>query len=251
MVYTNEERIDRICDREACVQLINRHSIYYSNDQRRQELSDLWVRRPEHQKTAALGYNNGWYVGLEEIARHYVAEREDQLYERLAPYCADGCVESCRSNLGLGASAMHTSTTPLVYLADDGKTARYQGYQLGYQSVGRPDGTAESFLEFGLLYADLLKEEGEWKIWHLVMEHDHTVEVGTAYSDVPVRRPDAEDPLARDYGAPTIGRTVYNPLFGWEYVWQDMPRPYETYRDSEGYGPGGNLGKPYYERERR
>ncbi len=44
---------------------------------------------------------------------------------------------------------MHTSTTPLVYIADDGRTARYQGYQLGYQSTGRPDGTAESYLEFG------------------------------------------------------------------------------------------------------
>lgn len=251
MIYTNEERIDRICDREACVQLINRHSVYYSNDQRREELNDLWVRRPENRKTAALGYNNGWYVGMEEIARHYVVEREAQLYERLEPYCAEGKAESCRTNLGLGASAMHTATTPLVYIADDGKTARYQGYQLGYQSVGRPDGTAESFLEFGLLYADLIREEGEWKLWHLVMEHDHTVEVGTAYADVPVRRPDAEDPLARDYGRPTVQRTVYNPLFGWEYVWQDMPRPYDSYRPSESYGPEGMLGKPYYERERR
>ena len=45
--------------------------------------------------------------------------------------------------------------------------------------------------------------------------------------------------------------TVYDPLYGWEYIWQDMPRPYETYREREGYGPGGDLGKPYYERERR
>ena len=63
MVYTNEERIDRIWDREACVQLINRHSIYYSNDWRRRELDDLWVTRPDLQKTASLGYNNGYHVG--------------------------------------------------------------------------------------------------------------------------------------------------------------------------------------------
>ena len=174
MVYTNEERIDRIWDREECVQLINRHSIYYSNDWRRRELSELWVSRPEHQATASLGYNNGFYVGMDEIARHYVAEREEQLYERLKPYQQAEGVELCRANLGLGASAMHTSTTPLVYIADDGKTARYQGYQLGYQSVGRPDGTAESYLEFGLIYADLVKEDDSWKIWHLVLEHDHT-----------------------------------------------------------------------------
>lgn len=251
MVYTNEERIDRIWDREKCVQLINRHSIYYSNDWRRRELDDLWVTRPELRETASLGYNNGYHVGMEAIARHYVVEREAQLYERLKPYQQAEGVELCRENLGLGASGMHTSTTPLVYIADDGKTARYQGYQLGYQSVGHPDGTAESFLEFGLIYADLVKEDSGWKIWHLVLEHDHTVEVGTAYSDVPVRRPDAEDPLARDYGTPNVARTVYNPLFGWEYVWQDMPRPYETYTEKGSYGPGGDLGKPYYARERR
>ena len=253
MVYTNEERIDRIWDREDCVQLMNRHAIYYSNDQRRQELDDLWVQEAEHQRTASLGYNNGYYVGMEEIARHYVLEREEQLYQRLEPYCQAGpSLVRGREALGLGASAMHTSTTPLVYIADDGKSARFQGYQLGYQSIGRPDGTAESYLEFGLVYADLVREEDGWKIWHLVMEHDHTVEVGHAYAEVSVLRPDAEDPIAKmDFGTPTIQRTVYDPLYGWEYIWQDMPRPYETYREREGYGPGGDLGKPYYERERR
>ncbi|MCD8145108.1 MAG: nuclear transport factor 2 family protein [Oscillospiraceae bacterium] len=253
MVYTNEERIDRIWDRENCVQLMNRHAIYYSNDMRRAELDDLWVQDRENQKTASLAYNNGYYVGMDAISQHYVVEREQQLYDRLKPYCqADPSVESCRENLGLGASAMHTSTTPLIYIADDGKTARFQGYQLGYQSVGSPDGTAESYLEFGLVYADLIREEGGWKIWHLVLEHDHTVEVGHAYAEVPVLRPDSEDPIIQmDCGTPTVQRTVFDPFYGWEYIWQDMPRPYETYRDVDGYGPNGNLGKPYYERERR
>ena len=251
MVFTDEERIDRICDREACTQLINRHSIYYSNDWRRRELDELWVTDPQYRQTASLGYNNGYYVGMDAIAQHYVLDREAQRYEWLKPYHEAEQTPLCRENLGLGASAMHTSTTPLVYIADDGRTARYQGYQLGYQSTGRPDGTAGSYLEFGLLYADLVREEDGWKIWHLVMEHDHTVEVGTAYADVPVRRPDSEDPLARDYGTPTVEQTVYNPLFGWEYIWQDMPRPYVTYDDKSGYGPGGDLGKPYYKRERR
>jgi hypothetical protein len=67
-----------------------------------------------------------------------------------------------------------------------------------------------------------------------------------------VRRPDAEDPItALDYGAPTIQRTVFDPFFGWEYIWQDMPKPYSTFTPKESYGPEGDLGKPYYQRERR
>lgn len=253
MVYTNEERIDRIWDRENCTQLLNRHAIYYSNEQRRRELDELWVQEPENQATASLAYNNGYYVGMDAIAQHYVVDREQQLYDRLKPYTeADPGLRLSRENLSLGASAMHTSTTPLVYISDDGKTARFQGYQLGYQSIGRPDGTAESYLEFGLVYADLIREEKGWKIWHLVLEHDHTVEVGHAYAETPVLRPDAEDPIClMDNGTPTIQRTVYDPFYGWEYIWDDMPRPYTTYQEGESYGPNGNLGKPYYERQRR
>ncbi len=252
MIFTEEERVDRIWDKENGVQLVNRHSFYYTNDMRREELDDLWVKEPEHMATASLAYNNGYYVGMDEIARHYVADREETLYGRLEPYCqADPRIEKCRDNLGLGASQMHTSTTPLIYIADDGKTAQYQGYQIGYQSIGKADGSADSYFEFGLIYADLVKENGQWKIWHLVLEHDHTVEAGTLYEDVPVLRPDSEDPLAGDYGIPTKQQTVYNPFFGWEYVYQDMPRPYSTYTETRSYGPGGELGKPYYERDKR
>ena len=247
--YTEEERVQRIWDKENCVQLINRHSFYYSNDQRREELDDLWVQEPQNKETASLAYNNGYYVGMAEVARHYVGDRLAQRMERLKAY--EGRVEATEANLGYGCSAMHTSTTPLVYIADDGRTARYLGYQLGYQANGKPDGDADAFFEFGLMFADLKKENGVWKIWHLVLEHDHTVEVGTAYADVPVLRPEEEDPLRPDWGDPTVKQDVYQPLFGWEYIWQDMPRPYDTYNEKESYGPNGDLGKPYYLRERR
>lgn len=248
-VFTPEEVVIRIWDKETCVQLINRHSFYYSNDQRQQELNDLWVRTPELQKTASLGYNNGYYVGMDEIARHYVEDRKAQQMERLIPYAP--ALAPTEANLGQGCAFMHTSTTPLVYISDDGKTARYLGYQLGFQAIGKSECDADVYLEFGLIFADLVKEDGLWKIWHLVLEHDHTVEVGTAYSDVPIRRPEEEDPLRPDWGNPTIPQSVYNPLYGWEYIWQDMPKPYATYTDEESYGPLGNLGKPYYQRERR
>ena len=153
--------------------------------------------------------------------------------------------------MGLGMARMDTLTTPLVYLADDGRSARYLGYRLGFQAAGKPDGDADCYLDFGLVFADLLKEDGAWKLWHLVLEHDHTVTVGEHYEDLPVLRDQYTDPLEEQNGTPTIQTPVYQPLFGWEYMWQDMPKPYYTYSETESYGPGGNLGKPYYERERR
>lgn len=245
MTLDQEQRILRICDKEACIQLMNRHSYYYSNDERQEELDQIWVQSDAFRQTASLGYNNGYHVGFEEIRNHYVRGRQQLLKQRQADY------QGHAPHPGFGGSQMHTSTTPLVYIADDGQSAKYQGYQLGYQSIGSGKDSGVSYFEFGLIYADLVLENGSWKIWHLVLEHDHTVEVGTSYAQVPVRRPDCEDPLAIDYGNPTILQTVYNPMFGWEYIWQDMPRPYTSYEDGFSYGPNGMLGKPYYERERR
>lgn len=250
--FTDDEQVVRLWDREEVVKVINKHSYYHSNEMRREELDSLWVRQPSHRRTASLGYNNGFYVGFEEIERHYVGYREAQRFAALKPYHdADANVELCQRNLGLGCAAMNTATTPLVYIAEDGNSAQYLGYRLGFQSTGKPDGSADSYMDFGLIHCDLLKEDGAWKIWHLELERDHTVTVGQNYANVPVRRPDSEDPLYADFGKPTLEREVYNPFFGWENMWYDMPRPYPSFTDERSYGPEGNLGKPYYKRDHR
>ncbi|MGI5971452.1 MAG: nuclear transport factor 2 family protein [Oscillospiraceae bacterium] len=252
MVFTNDELARRVWEKECIVQLINRHRYYYGNDMRREELSRLWVRKPENRATASLGNNIGYYMGMDEIARHYVLDRDKLRYERLKAYCdADPGIEYSSKNLGLGIGAIHTATTPVVNIADDGRTAQYLGYGLNYKAYGKPDGSADAYFDFGLIFADLMKEDGEWKIWHLVLQHDHTVEVGSDYSKVPVLRAFGEDPLELEFGNPTVAANVYNPLYGWEYIYQDMPKPYYSYTDKDGYGPGGDLGKAYYERERR
>ena len=92
----------------------------------------------------------------------------------------------------------------------------------------------------------LVKQGDEWRIWHIVFAHDHTIELGEDYGSLPVLG--WEDPLYAKYGDPTVKQTVYDPLFGWEYIYEDMPRGFSTYEDKGGYGPDGDLGKPYYQR---
>ena len=67
---------------------------------------------------------------------------------------------------------------------------------------------------------------------------------------MPIEPQPGDDPLEAEFGEPTVKRTVYEPFFGWEYMYQDMPRPYYSYTDIRSYGPEGELGLPYYERER-
>lgn len=248
--FTDEEKVLRLWDVEEVRKVLNRHSYYFSNEQREEELDALWVKEPENQKTAAFGVNTGYYVGMEEIRKFYVDYRRQQRMEVLEKYHETKGTPLDDEHLGLGCAAMHTATTPLVYIAEDGKTAQFQGYQAGFQSMGKPDGTADSFMELGLIHCDLIREKDGWKIWHLELERDHTFPVGENYA-AKEADPSWPDPLSADFGEPTDKRTVYDPFFGWEYMFQDMPRPYETMTDERSYGPEGNLGKPYYIRDPR
>ena len=36
--------------------------------------------------------------------------------------------------------------------------------------------------------------------------------------------------------------------YGWEYLFYDMPRPFKTYDEDEGYGPKGKVGRKFYQR---
>lgn len=120
--YTNEEQVERIWDREEVTMLLNRHCYLAANGQRREALNTLWVTRPEHRATASLGYNNGYYVGMEEIVRHFVLDEDARVWASLVPFtAADPALGE--DALGLGMARMDTLTTPLVYLADDGRSA--------------------------------------------------------------------------------------------------------------------------------
>jgi hypothetical protein len=251
-VFTPEEEVNRLWDATDITDLIARHSLYYSNDWRRQELADLWVQEPDHRRTASLGVNNGWYVGMEEIARHYVVDAEAQRYAQLQAFAdADPSIKVCKDNLGKGISCFHTCNTPLVFVADDGKTARYLGCDIGHQTYGKPGNTADAQHVIGRVFADVILENGQWKIWHLVLEHEYTIAAGTDYGSYPLHLKPGDDPIESENGQPTIQETVHDPFYNWEYMYHDMPRPYRTYTDKHGYGPESDLNLPYDIREER
>lgn len=248
MTYTNDELVQQICDIEEIKYTMNRLCYYMGNEENRRVISDLWVQEYDHRQSASLGYNNGYYTGLDSVIGHLVVDRENERYANLNAYAeADPANECSNLNLGYGCSSMRTLTTPLVKVAEDGRTAQYLGYSLGYQSNGKPDGTAESYFLMDLVFADLVREENGWKIWHLTFTHDHTMAVGENYANVPVLG--WQDPIEAHFGTPDIPQKVYEPLFGWEYLYYDMPKKHYTYSEKESYGPGGKLGKPYFVRD--
>ena len=227
MQYTNEELAIRLWDTEHIRHTMNRMCYYLSNRDFRGLINDPWVQK--NKRTASLGYNNGYYIGMDEIVRHLVLEQTD------LPKT--------------GSARMETLTTPLIKLHGDGKTAQYQGYMPGFRSSAQADGTMETYLTLDMCFADLIKEEGTWKIWHLILMHDHTMEAGKPYGKLPTFG--WNDPLEETFGTPTVPQELHDPSYGWELLYDDMPRELDTYEEKYSYGPYGDFGKKYFQRDKR
>ncbi len=248
MIYTEDEQVVRIWDAENVRQAMNRMSYYISGGEGRRAINELWVTEPDHRRTASLGVNTGYYKGMSEIARHLGLDKNERWYENLRARAeTDPSIAVNNLNLGYGCADFMTTNTPVIKISDDGRYAQFMGVCIGFTTEGKADCTADSFLLFGRVMADLVKEDDGWKIWHLVYAHDHSIEVASNYADFPVNG--WPEPISDRFGKPTEERTVYDAFFGWEFCATDMPKEkYVTYTDKQGYGPDSDIGRPYYER---
>ena len=161
--YTDEELIQRVWDVEEIKKLIHKRVIYIANEMRKEELNDLWVQDPEHQKTASFGRNTGYYTGMDAIHDYYVVhhqkEREKQLKEL---HAANPAIADIPQNLHIGCLSSHPVSTGLVELAGDGKTAKGLWYAIAQETEAQPDGTGKALWMPEKIAVDFVKEEDGW-----------------------------------------------------------------------------------------
>lgn len=233
------EQVYLLWDKEEIKDLMSRYAYYTAGDERRRCITELWVKKDENRKTASLGYNNGYYTGMDNIIQHYVVDCYEGRFENLKAYHAASGIELSDKNLGYGASFVHTMNTPYIQVAEDGKTAKYMGYDCGLYCVGSPDGSADSNFTFAKVFADLAKEDGVWKIWHLLITYDHVIPAGRSYGELDPEAPWGADVVERACGDPTVRDVAYDALYGWTDVWERLPRPYYTFDPTKGYTAEG------------
>ncbi len=262
--YTEEEQVVRLWDKEEIKDLMSRRCYYKINDWRQQELDELWVTSPELQASASLANNLGYYVGMQDISAYYVAGIRERRQSQL------DAVRKTRPDAEYGNSVMngHTVHTVMVELAGDGKTARYLAYDHGHQTDPQDDGTAKGYWTSGHILADLVKEDGVWKIWHIKYMHDWSIPAAPVpgapigfggpppEDDGDGAPPEGDpgpfggppqidmgpDPYEDDYGTPTVP-APYVVKWAWNDLPKQMPNtytPHETYDPAISYGPDGH-----------
>ncbi len=244
-VYTPEERIQRVWEVERIKDLMSRRSFYIANDDRRGELNDFWVAEPEHRTTASLGSNWGYYVGMDSISNYYVVRHGERMKAALEEYCrANPGVENNEQNLGYGCMISRPLNTPLVVLSGDGQTAKGIWYSIGQESIARGGREADCRWFNGKIAADFVKENGEWKIWHLVDSNDFSVAPGGSVNNIPTRLAPEDNAAAIEFGKGDIEMLTHNGMLNWSDDYPFLPQEYFRFTDEISYGPEGH---PDYE----
>ncbi len=237
----DEALIHRVWDVEEIKKVMARRTFYQANEAREAELSRLWVSLPENQATASIGSNWGYYVGMGEIRKYYIQQRQAALEQDLAAWQdASPELHLRQEDLGFGRAQMHPVSTHLIEEAEDGKTAQGLFYSVGYEAVGRPNGKSEALWYCECVAVDFIREPSGWKIWHLVITNDFVVAPGSVYSSQPLLFPPGEHPCQKEFGVPTVPMRVHDTQFHWADGYPFLPEPYTTYRPERGYGPQGH-----------
>lgn len=239
--FTDAEKIQRVWDVYQIKNLMGRHAYCHAYDLHAKEIDELWVKKPENQATASFGQNWGYQVGLDLIRDNYATKNIKNRMKDLKALCEKyPDIEYKPENHGLGSMLIHSLTTPYVEVAGDGKTAQGMWYAPGQVTVAHPD-SVDALYMYEKYATDFIKEDGEWKIWHLFVGTDFMLPAGADMTKEPVDPPefdlndgDPETDLVVNYRFEAYTSRYNCP----EYP--PVPKPYETFADTVSYGLEGN-----------
>ena len=166
----------RALDVQAVENIMNRHVMYHCYGEHREEMEELWVQEPENQATASFGQNQGFMVGYGSIWDGYVTGHDESWLTSAKRYCQQNGIDVSgwtddqilEVYGGVGQLLLHVTTTAIIEIAEDGQTAKGFWYSPGMIAESGQSGNT-IYEAYG---CDFIKENGEWKIWHLHMFTD-------------------------------------------------------------------------------
>jgi hypothetical protein len=140
-----------------------------------------------------------------------------------------------------GLLSCNPITTPLIEVAGDRKTAKAMWVSSGMQAQIDKEGKSQCKIEWDRYAVDFMKEEGQWKIWHMQIFRIYDINRDQKWSDNPGFQdipkpimPDMYDDYNRPDG-PSINVNAYS-LKTVQNKVPPFPEPYETWDDSKTYG---------------
>ena len=128
-----------------------------------------------------LGMNNGYYKGYEAIDNYYSARHEFTLLKaKLMKEAFPEKYENAEAEAlaGVGSLCVENLSTHIIEVAGDGKTAKGIWYILTTDIDIGPSGEPEAYWYWGRMGIDFIKEDGAFKIWHMMYAEDLSGQMG-------------------------------------------------------------------------
>ena len=179
--------------------------------------------------------NHGKYVGYEAVKGFFVDYNKEQtkwaneVMRKLYPEELGG--KSDEELWAVGSNTVLNFTTPLIEVAFDGKTAKGMWYVYGATTEVYSKGPKAAW-NFGRCAVDFIKEDGQWKIWHMIMFTDIACPVGGnwgrdamyAHEGVAIPEPTEKKTFYHSYDKDFVS-----------LVAPELPEPYDTFANTFSY----------------
>ncbi len=182
-----------------------------------------------------LTVNNGKFVGYEAVKSFLVDYNNAQtrwaneVMRKLHPEELGG--KSDEEIWAVGSNTVLNFTTPIIEVAFDGKTAKGLWYIYGATTEVYSSGPKAAW-NFGKCAVDFIKEDGVWKIWHMIIFTDIECPLGQNWGTAKMY-----DHEGVDIPEPTVKEQNYI-TFGEDYIFEvkpEMPEPYDTFANTFSY----------------
>jgi hypothetical protein len=204
---------ERALDTWQVQNLMSTHEYYHAAGFNLEEVDALWVSpNGEYAKTACF-FSPSWVMqGVATVRKLYGdqhVEDSKKNFDQLKAIYPELANVDFRSTMVGAEWAMHTSTTPVIEVAGDGKTAKGIWYSPGMGLMPHINGksVAVGGIFFWEKYSgDFVKENGQWKIWHLGMYYDFTPSLPDSMTGKLGNGVEASPQAAGQGGAPQGGQ---------------------------------------------
>jgi hypothetical protein len=233
--------------------IMSKHNYYYAAGNRNEELLNIWVKEDgEFAKSATITTADGVWEGMDVIKVYYGNPKTKDAKQTIKEMSKTNPWEPVKGQLGV-----YTNTTPIIEVAGDGKTARgvwfSQGMVMNYTGQKDKSGNeiAQGTYYFEKYGADFVKENGEWKIWHIQIYSDFKPSVGSeskwttpaaAQPSIAQKSGDKKDEKAQasDTDLPKPTRENPDPYEQWSPAREnkmrpELPEPYYTFDETSNF----------------
>jgi hypothetical protein len=193
----------------------------------------------------SLGVNEGYYSGAAAVKGYYEAidrrtKLESALIQKKYPTRLGG--KSAEEVYGVGVLHARPLDTPVIEIAGDGQTAKGMWSVHGMNSELTPAGQV-GYWEWTKVAVDFVKEDGKWKVWHLLYLQDLYIPCGESWADSAEKKSYPDDPDYAElkgfvFPEPNVKKVLRERYYNTrrQPEWPDYPEAYETFSETFTYG---------------